>query len=104
MKNNLDSKAVKDFYRAVLSLKDEAECAAFFSDLFTVNELLSISQRLEVGYKLLNKETYQKISNETGASTATISRVNRLLSNEKNSIEMVKGRSGILGKFGGDKG
>ena len=65
--------------RAVLQLHDEEDAYRFFEDLCTIPEIKSISQRLEVAYLLDKKETYQKIADETGASSATISRVNRSL-------------------------
>ena len=66
--------------KAVLQLHDEEDAYRFFEDLCTIPEIKSISQRLEVAYLLDRKETYQKIAEETGASSATISRVNRSLS------------------------
>ena len=65
--------------KAVLTLKNEEDAYRFFEDLCTIPEIKSISQRLEVAYLLDKKETYQKIADETGASSATISRVNRSL-------------------------
>jgi TrpR-related protein YerC/YecD len=66
-------------FDSVLKLENKEECYAFFEDLCTVNELLSISQRALVAYLLRKKKTYLEIAEETGASTATISRVNRAL-------------------------
>ena len=66
--------------KAVLTLKNEEDAYRFFEDLCTIPEIKSISQRLEVAYLLDRKETYQKIADQTGASSATISRVNRSLS------------------------
>ena len=65
--------------KAMVQLQNEEDAYRFFEDLCTIPELISISQRLEVAYLLRNKETYQKIAEETGASSATISRVNRAL-------------------------
>ena len=65
--------------KAVLTLRNEEDAYRFFEDLCTIPEIKSISQRLEVAYLLDRKETYQKIADETGASSATISRVNRSL-------------------------
>ena len=65
--------------QAMLSLKGEDEASSFFEDLFTINELQAISQRLAVARLLRRKVTYQEIAERTGASTATISRVNRAL-------------------------
>ncbi|MGH2319639.1 YerC/YecD family TrpR-related protein [Planococcus sp. 4-30] len=64
---------------AVLALKDKEEAYRFFDDLCTISEIQSLSQRLEVAHMLRMKKTYEKIKNETGASTATISRVRRCL-------------------------
>jgi len=65
--------------KAILSLKNEEDAYRFFEDLCTIPEIKSISQRLEVAFLLDRKETYQKIADDTGASSATISRVNRAL-------------------------
>ena len=65
--------------KAILTLKNEEDAYRFFEDLCTIPEIKSISQRLEVAYLLDRKETYQKIADETGSSSATISRVNRSL-------------------------
>ena len=65
--------------KAVRQLHDEEDAYRFFEDLCTIPEIKSISQRLEVAELLRKKETYQKIAEETGASRATISRVNRAL-------------------------
>ena len=74
-----NEKGVVDFFEAVLSLKDTGECAAFFSDICTIKELLDFGQRMEVASLLTEGMNYQEISKETGASSATISRVNRCL-------------------------
>ena len=74
-----DEKGVVDFFEAVLSLKDRGECAAFFSDICTIKELLDFGQRMEVATALSKGMNYQEISEKTGASSATISRVNRCL-------------------------
>ncbi|MBQ5331620.1 MAG: TrpR-like protein, YerC/YecD [Oscillospiraceae bacterium] len=66
-------------YEAVLSLETKEECKAFFDDLCTTLELDSISQRLKVARMLKNNCIYKEISAETGASSATISRVRRTL-------------------------
>ena len=71
--------SVEQLYEAVLTLKSEKDCEKFFTDLCTVNELVSLAQRFDVGRMLISKKTYHDISQATGASTATISRVNRLL-------------------------
>ena len=65
--------------QAVLALETTEDAYRFFEDLCTIPEIRSIAQRLEVAYLLRKKETYQRIAEETGASSATISRVNRAL-------------------------
>ena len=65
--------------RALLALETTEEAQRFLEDVLTVQELRSITQRLEVAVLLRQKVTYQKIAHQTGASTATISRVNRAL-------------------------
>ena len=67
-------------YRAILQLRDEEECYAFFQDLCTVSELRSMEQRFEVASLLDDGMIYTEILEITGASSATISRVNRSLS------------------------
>jgi len=79
MNNKLKKPQMDNLFEAILSLKDTEECYKFFEDLCTVNELLSLSQRYEVANLLSQKETYLEIAEKTGASTATISRVNRSL-------------------------
>ncbi len=66
-------------FEAVLKLENKEECYKFFEDICTIKELADISQRLKVAEMLLSENSYQEISRETGASTATISRVNRCL-------------------------
>lgn len=77
---------------AFLSLKDRDEVFKFLSDLCTVKEIDAMKQRLEVADLLKNKETYQKIAEETGASTATISRVNRAFSYGDDGYSLVLSR------------
>ena len=79
MSKTIRTEAVDELFEAILSLNDKEECYRFFEDVCTINELLSISQRFEVAKMLLDKKTYLDIAECTGASTATISRVNRAL-------------------------
>lgn len=74
-----DDKNLQHLFQAILSLEDEEECYKFFDDLCTVPELKAISQRFAVAKMLNEKRVYSDIVEETGASTATISRVNRSL-------------------------
>ena len=70
---------IKDFFEAILTLENQEDCCKFFEDICTIKEMQSIAQRLSVAKMLKAGETYQIIVNTTGASTATISRVNRCL-------------------------
>lgn len=79
MGKDIHTDEVTQFFNAVLTLKTVDECYAFFEDVCTINELLSISQRLEVAHMLTESKTYLDIAEKTGASTSTISRVNRSL-------------------------
>ncbi len=79
MEKKLKDKNTDLFFDAILHLKSIDECYDFFEDLCTVNELKSISQRIVVAKMLREKKVYSEIVEETGASTATVSRVNRSL-------------------------
>ena len=92
MKKGIHTETVEQLFDAILSLKDKDECFLFFEDICTINELLSLSQRFDVGVRLMDGQTYQEISRNTGASTATISRVNRLLNDDHEGIEMAADR------------
>ena len=83
---------VDHLFDAILTLKNKKECYTFFEDVCTVNELLSISQRYEVAKMLREGNTYLEISKATGASTATISRVNRSLNYGNDGYDMVLNR------------
>ena len=89
MNKKLKTDAVDHLFDAVLCLKTREECYNFFEDLCTINELLSLSQRFEVASMLKDGNTYLEIAEKTGASTATISRVNRSLSYGNDGYEMV---------------
>ena len=89
MSKNIRTEAVDKLFDAILSLKDKEECYRFFEDVCTINELLSLSQRFEVAKMLRERKTYLEIAEKTGASTATISRVNRSLNYGNDGYEMV---------------
>jgi len=78
-KSKIKDDLTDQLFQAILSLKDIEECYRFFEDICTINEIKSLAQRLQVAIMLKDKKTYQEIVEETGASTATISRVNRSL-------------------------
>ena len=94
MNKKLKTEAVDHLFQAILTLKDINECYSFFEDVCTVNELLSLSQRYEVARMLRQKKTYLEIAEKTGASTATISRVNRSLNYGNDGYDTVFARLG----------
>lgn len=96
MSKKIRTGAVDHLFQAILSLKDVEECYIFFEDICTVNELLSLSQRFEVAKMLREKKTYLEIAEKTGASTATISRVNRSLNYGNDGYDMVFERIHLL--------
>ncbi len=89
MSKNVHTDAVNHLFDAILSLENKEECYRFFEDVCTVNELLSLSQRYEVARMLRAQKTYLDIAEKTGASTATISRVNRSLNYGNDGYDMV---------------
>ena len=95
MSKTVHTEAVKHLFEAVLQLENVEECYQFFEDVCTINEILSLSQRFEVAKMLVEKKTYLDISDTTGASTATISRVNRSLNYGCDGYRMVFERMGI---------
>ncbi len=94
MSKSLRTPAADDLCDAILSLQNRDECYRFFEDVCTVNELTSLSQRFAVARMLTQKKTYLEIAQETGASTATISRVNRALTYGSDGYSMVLERIG----------
>lgn len=78
-KSKLESKEMDLLFEAILSLKTVEECYKFFDDICTINEIKALEQRLQVAKMLKQRKTYLDIASTTGASTATISRVNRSL-------------------------
>ena len=87
--------AVDDFFEAIMALKTKEEFYNFFEDICTTNEVLSIAERLEVAKLLYQNKTYVEIAKQTGASTATISRVNRSMSYGNGSYDFIFERMGI---------
>ena len=92
MSKKIRNKEVDHLFDAILTLKNKEECYTFFEDVCTINELLSISQRFEVALMLRQGRTYLDISQDTGASTATISRVNRSLNYGNDGYDMALDR------------
>ena len=92
-KSKIGKKEKNDrLYKAILTLETEEECYNFFQDLCTVSELRSMEQRYEVATLLNDGMIYNDILERTGASSATISRVNRSLSYGTGAYEKIFGR------------
>lgn len=89
MNSKIKDDGVDLLFKAILSLDNIEECYSFFEDLCTVPELKTMSQRLVVAHMLSEKKVYSDIVKQTGASTATISRVNRSLIYGCDGYEMV---------------
>lgn len=89
MNNKLKNKNLDDLFEAVLCLETIDECYDFFEDLCTVPELKSLSQRFQVAKMLNDHHVYSNIVNTTGASTATISRVNRSMNYGSDGYKIV---------------
>ena len=98
--NIFEENHTKMFLKSILTLKTEEEVMAFLEDIMTTKEILDISQRLAVAKMLREKEVYSKISKETGASSATISRVNRCCLYGAGGYKTVLDRLDNLEEFG----
>lgn len=92
MGKEIRTESVRQLFEAILTLQDKDECFDFFEDLCTVNELLSLAQRFQVAKMLRENHTYLEVAEKTGASTATISRVNRSLNYGNDGYDMVFAR------------
>jgi TrpR-related protein YerC/YecD len=88
-KSRLESKDMDFLCDAVLSLETKEEVYRFFEDICTINEIKDLEQRLQVAKMLKQKRTYLDIASTTGASTATISRVNRALNYGSDGYNLV---------------
>lgn len=86
----------EQMYQAILQLKNEEECMKFFDDLCTVSELQAMEQRFQVAVLLEQGLIYNDILEQTGASSATISRVNRSLQYGTDGYSIVFKRMGII--------
>ena len=89
MNSKIKTDSVEALFDAVLTLKTKEDCYKFFEDVCTIKELLAMAQRYEVAKLLTKKMTYLDIAEKTGASTATISRVNRSLEYGADGYRMV---------------
>ena len=92
MNSKIKSKEADFLFRAILELQSLDECYQFFEDLCTVTEIKSMSQRIVVAKMLSEGRVYSEIVKETGASTATISRVNRSLEYGCDAYPLIFGR------------
>ncbi|MGH4118355.1 YerC/YecD family TrpR-related protein [Clostridium sp.] len=90
--SKLQSKNMDFLFEGVLSLKSKEECYRFFEDICTINEIKAFEQRLQVAKMLADKKTYLDIASTTGASTATISRINRSLNYGSDGYKLILGR------------
>lgn len=94
--SKIQSEQADALFEAILLLEDNEECYRFFEDICTIKEIKAISQRLEVAKLLTENKTYNEIEAETGASTATISRINRALNYGADGYNIVLKRLGII--------
>ncbi len=96
--SKIKSKQADELFKAILLLEDLDECYRFFEDICTIKEIQAIAQRFEVAKLLLAKKTYNEIEEETGASTATISRINRSLNYGADGYKIVFERMDLIDK------
>ena len=92
-----------DLYQAILEIKDFDECVHFFEDLCAMTELSAIEQRFDVAKMLLDDKVYIEIMKENNASSATISRVNRVLNSGTGALAEVISRANAKLKETEDK-
>ena len=89
---HVNQEQIEELAEAMLTLGSREEAFLFFEDIFTIKELQAVAQRLAVARLLKKRVTYQEIAEKTGASTATISRVNRSLTYGAGGYQMVLAR------------
>ena len=77
--HHMESESLQRLFRVICSIQDQDECRRFLEDICTIKELLDLAQRLDVAVLLNQGVNYQTISQQVGASTATISRVSKCL-------------------------
>lgn len=94
--SRIKSAQADSLFEAILKLESMEECYRFFEDICTIKEVQAIAQRLEVAKLLKQNKTYNEIEAETGASTATISRINRSLNYGADGYKIVFEKLGIL--------
>ena len=96
--SRIKSAQADSLFEAVLKLENLEECYRFFEDICTIKEVQAIAQRLEVAKLLKQNKTYNEIESETGASTATISRINRSLNYGADGYKIIFEKLGIIEK------
>ena len=89
---NIHSESTDRLFRAILSLESVDECYAFFEDICTITEIRDMTQRLDTAFLIDKGISYQKISEQIGVSTATISRVSRCLNYGAGGYQLVLGK------------
>jgi len=87
--SKLESVDMNFLFEGILSLETKEECYRFFEDICTINEIKAFEQRLQVARMLKDKRTYLDIAGTTGASTATISRINRALNYGSDGYKLI---------------
>jgi len=87
--SKLESKDMNFLFEGILSLQTKEECYRFFEDICTINEIKAFEQRFQVATMLADKRTYMDIAGTTGASTATISRINRALNYGSDGYKLI---------------
>lgn len=96
--SKIKSKQADNLFEAVLQLETMDECYRFFEDICTIKEVQAIAQRLEVAKLLKSNKTYNEIEELTGASTATISRINRSLNYGADGYKLIFEKLGLIEK------
>lgn len=91
-RSRLEDDLLSRLFEAILQLENKEECYRFFEDICTVGELRAMAQRLEVAKMLCDEFTYGEITDKTGASTATISRVKKCLHYGADGYRLILGR------------
>lgn len=89
MNSKIKDELTDNLFEAILLLENTDECYNFFEDIGTISEIKALAQRLGVAKMLRDGKTYSEISEKTGASTATISRVNRCLNYGADGYKMI---------------
>ena len=92
IKNTDFTEEIDILFKAILKIENEEECYKIFEDIATINELKSLAQRMQVAKMLKEKKVYTEIAEVTGASTATISRVNKCLNYGEEGYNLVLDR------------